>query len=93
MSSSKTLRIRQPGKHALWNPETGLHETPSPAEQYTDDHPLVKAHRWAFGSDEEIAEEQAAAKLVTSVRIADVEQATANPGEKRRVGRPRKDES
>ena len=92
MAEGGTLRVREPGKHALLNPDTGLHETPAPGQQYSPDHPLVRAHRWAFGSDEEIAAEQEAARNVTSVRIADVvEQATANPGEKRRVGRPRKD--
>jgi len=79
------LRIREPGKHALLNPETGLHQTPKGEEQFTADHPLVKAHPWAFGTEAEIAADKAAREAVTSVPI---EQATAAPGEKRQTRRP-----
>lgn len=82
------LRIREPGKHALLHPETGLHISPKPDEQFTEDNPLVKAHRWAFGTEDEIAAEREAAQNVTSVPI---EQATSAPGEKRPTRRaPRK---
>jgi hypothetical protein len=81
------LRVRAPGKHALLNPETGLHESPGIDDRFAPNHPLVKAHRWAFGTDAEIAAEVAEAQAVTSVRIADVEQATAAPGEKRATRR------
>lgn len=91
MTEGGTVRVREPGKHALYNPATQLHETPAPGQQFPRDHSLVLAHPWAFGTDEEIAAEQDAARRVTSVPIPVVEQATANPGEKRRVGRPRKD--
>jgi hypothetical protein len=81
------LRVREPGKHALLNPETGLHETPRPDGQFAEDHPLVKAHRWAFGTEAEIAAEREAAANVTSVPIEPVEQATNAPGEKRTARR------
>lgn len=83
------LRIREPGKHALLNPESGLHETPKGDVQFTADHPLVKAHPWAFGTEEEIAAAKDEAMAVTSVPIEPVEQATAAPGEKRATRRPR----
>lgn len=86
-STTRYLRIREPGKHALLNPETGLHETPKPDAQFTADHPLVQAHGWAFGTDEEIGAEQEEARNVTSVPIEPVEQATAAPGEKRAARR------
>jgi hypothetical protein len=85
------LRVREPGKHALLNPETGLHETPKGDTQFAADHPLVKAHPWAFGTEEEIAAEREAARNVTSVPIEPpVEQATRAPGERRTTRRPRK---
>jgi hypothetical protein len=84
---SEYLRVREPGKHALLNPETGLHETPRPDGQFTEDHPLVQAHRWAFGTEDEIAAEKEAAANVTSVPIEPVEQATKAPGEKRATAR------
>lgn len=89
MAESETtyLRVREPGKHALLNPETGLHETPKPEAEFTPDHPLVKTHRWAFGTDEEIRAEQDAARNVTSVPIEPVEQATRAPGERRTTRR------
>ena len=85
MSEPKYLRIREPGKHALLNPDTGLHETPRPGDQYTADHPLVRAHPWAFGSEEDIAAEQEAAR---NVREVPVPPAPAAEGEKR-AGRRR----
>lgn len=83
------LRVREPGKHAILNPESGLHEVPDPRAQYTTEHPLVKAAPWAFGTDEEIASEADAARNVREVPqpVAPVEAATANPGEKRAVRR------
>lgn len=84
---ARTVRVREPGKHALLNPETGLHEVPRGDQQFAPNHPLVMAHAWAFGTDDEIADAQDAAQAVTSVPIPQVEQATANPGEKRNVRR------
>jgi hypothetical protein len=82
------LRYRYPGKHAIWSdPDkggSGLHEVPDPAAQYTEDHPLVRSARWAFGTEDEIALEQNAARNVREVPQP-VEQATAGPGEKRNV--------
>ncbi len=84
---TKFLRVRTPGQHAILNPETGLHEVPDPAAQYTEQHPLVKAAPWAFGTDEEIAAAADAARARTEVPQPQVEQATAAPGEKRQVRR------
>lgn len=84
------LRVREPGKHALLNPDTGLHETPKPEAEFTADHPLVRAHPWAFGTDDDIRAEQEAAQAVTSVPIEPVEQATQAPGEKRATRRTAK---
>jgi len=75
------LRVREPGKHALLNPETGVHVTPKPEEEFTEDHPLVRAHPWAFGTDEEIRASS------NSLPIEPVEQATRAPGERRAVPR------
>ena len=80
------LRVREPGKHAILNPETGLHETPDPTMQYTSSHPLVKAAPWAFGTDEEIAAAADARRNIASVPQP-VEAATANPGERRTTRR------
>ena len=84
---SKFMRVREPGKHAIYNPVSGLHEVPNPATRYPGDHPLVKAAPWAFGTEEELALEVEVAARVTSVPQPQVEQATANPGEKRTVRR------
>lgn len=91
MAATKYVRVREPGKHALLNPESGLHMTPKADEEFPADHPLVKAHPWAFGSDEDIRAERDAASRVTSVPIdAPVERATRAPGERRQTRRPRK---
>ena len=70
--------VRFKGGVILRHPETGDPFVPS-TDPIDETDPLVKAHRWAFASDEEVAEEQAAARQVTSVSI---EQATKAPGEK-----------
>lgn len=80
----KLVRVREPGKCALLNPETGSHEVPDPTVSYSADHPLVKAHPWAFGSDEEVHAEREAAAAVDSVQI---ERAVAIPGQRRNVRR------
>lgn len=87
MAVSKFLRVREPGKHAILNPESGLHEVPDRGTQYTADHPLVRAAPWAFASEEQIAEEAEAAANVREVPQPPVEQATAAPGEKRATRR------
>jgi hypothetical protein len=90
MPDAQYLRVREPGKHAILNPESGLHEVPDPAGQYTEDHPLVRAARWAFVTESEFAAEQEAARNLREVPQPQVEQATAGPGEKRNVRRAAK---
>jgi hypothetical protein len=78
------LRVREPGKHALLNPETGLHESPGMDDRFAPNHPLVKAHRWAFASDAELADKAESDRKVTAVRVADaepVETTEATPGQ------------
>lgn len=82
------VRIRHPGQHALYDASSGTHFTPRIDEYFEEDHPLVRQHRWAFGSDAEIAEQVQADQRRTSVPIPQVEAATANPGEKRMTKRP-----
>ena len=88
-----TLRFKPTtgGRVAILNPQTGLHEVPDPSRQYPADHPLVVAAPWAFGSEDDIAAAEEARDSVTAVPIADVaaeiEQATASPGEKRSTRR------
>ena len=86
------MRVREQYKHepcALLDPTSGAHIVPDPTKQYADDDPMVLNAPWYFEREGE--KEQTERE---SVRIADVvEQATANPGEKRRVGRPRKDQT
>lgn len=87
MASKPKVRVRQPGQHALYEPESGVHMTPRIDEYFEQDHPLVKAHPWAFGTDAELAERVHADQQVTSVPVPQVEQATAAPGEKRATRR------
>jgi hypothetical protein len=78
------LRVREPGKHALLNPETGLHESPGMDDRFAPSHPLVKAHRWAFASDAELAAKAEADRTITAVSIVDaspVETTEAAPGQ------------
>lgn len=80
---AKFVRARK-GTPALLHPDTGLLIVPSPDTPVADSDPLVKAHKWAFVSDEELAEEaDTAARSHGPV----VEQATASPGEKRTTRR------
>jgi hypothetical protein len=89
-----SVRVREPGKHAIMNPATGMHMVPDPAVLYSSDDPLVQAAPWAFATDEELAREAAErAAGNSSVPVPQVEQATRAPGEKRSVGRPRRDAS
>lgn len=79
-----TKYVRFKGGVILRHPDTGLASVP-PADAPIDaSDPLVKAYPWAFASDDEIADEQASARQVTSVRV---EAATAAPGEKRSTKR------
>ena len=87
---AEKFRVREPGKYALLNPETGLHECPGLDDRYAPHHPLVKAHPWAFATDVELAAKVAEDRSVTAVRIADaepVEFAVEVPTPGRRGGR------
>lgn len=84
MSAKPRVRVRHPGQHALYDPAAGMHITPKIDEYFEPDHPLVKAHGWAFGTDAELAAEVEADRQVDSVPI---EAATAAPGEKRATRR------
>lgn len=79
------MRVRERYKHepcALLDPASGAHIVPDPTRQYADDDPMVLNAPWYFIAEGEAEEPQA-----ESVRIADVEQATRAPGEKRRTVR------
>jgi hypothetical protein len=81
---AEKLRIREPGKHALLNPITGLHESPGLNDRFDADHPLVKAHGWAFATEAEIAAQAEVDRTITAVRVVDaepVETTEATPGQ------------
>lgn len=79
----KLVRVRGDlSATALIDPESGFHVTPQQGEVYEESHPLVKAHRWAFETDEE-----AEARLAQPKGEIVVERATAKPGEKRATKR------
>lgn len=81
---AKFVRARQ-GVPALLHPDTGALVVPSPNQPIDSSDVLVKTFPWAFISDEDLAAEQAnQARYVTE---APLEQATANPGEKRNARR------
>jgi hypothetical protein len=81
---AEKLRIREPGKHALLNPETLNHESPGIDDRFDADHPLVKAHGWAFATEAEIAAKVDDDRHVTAVSVVDaspVETTEAAPGQ------------
>ena len=80
---AKYVRARK-GTPALLHPDTGLLVVPSPDTPVADSDPLVKAHKWAFVSDEDLAAE---AEQGARSHGPVVEQATASPGEKRTTKR------
>lgn len=82
----KYVRARA-GIPALLHPESGVLVSPSPDVPVLESDPLVKKFRWAFQSDDEIAEEIEAAK---DEPRAVVESVTAAPGEKRSTRRAKK---
>jgi hypothetical protein len=75
--------VRFKGGVILRHPETGAPFVPG-SDPVDETDPIVKANRWAFASDGELAEERAAARNVDSVTI---EKATRAPGEKRSTKR------
>lgn len=82
-------RVREKYKanpQAIFDPSIQAHVVPDPRLQFDDDHPLVVMRPDYFIKEGEEEEEPP-----TSIRIADIEQATRAPNEKRRgPGRPRK---
>lgn len=85
---SKTLRVRpyhMGGPCAVYVEELGVHVVPNPAQAYSEDDPVVKAARWMFVTDEELAADGGNVPP-TEVRIED---ATARPGARRGTRRPR----
>jgi len=79
------MRVREHYKAnpcALLDPKSGAHIVPDPTKQYADDDPLVLNAAWYF-----IAEGEDDAAAPEAVAIADVEQATTAPGEKRTARR------
>jgi hypothetical protein len=66
---------------AVRHPVSDAYIVLDPRTDYADDDVLLDAYPWAFVPPAENATE-----IVESVRI---ERATAEPGERRRVGRPR----
>lgn len=81
---SRTVRPTQ--VVAVRHPQHGGFVTPSPAQAYAADDPLVRAYPWLFSTEEELASRGAEPTLRES---APVEQATRAPGEKRTTRRPR----
>lgn len=67
---TKFVRVREPGKHALLHPESGLHITPRAEELFDVKDPLVKAHPWAFATDQELSD---------AAQLAIDQQATSEP--------------
>ena len=67
---------------ALLDVAAGAHRVPDAGIKYVDSDPLVAAYPWYFVAD---GEEEAG--VPTAVRIADVEAATAGPGERRTTRR------
>lgn len=73
----KIVRIKEPGRHVVMRPGTKIAFVPDPHIPYRDDDELVLAYPWMFEADEDLL-------LADAV----IEEATANPGQARRVGRP-----
>ena len=74
----KYMRVKpDEGNCVVSHPLTQQFVAPDRGKRYRSDDPLVEAHPWLFISEEELAED------------SPVEQATANPGERRSIRRPR----
>lgn len=79
---SEILRVRPAhmgGPCAVYVEELGTHIVPNPALSYSEDDPVVKAARWMFVTEAELAA-QGTYSPPTEVRIED---ATARPGSRR----------
>lgn len=79
------VRIRE--ALSLFDFESGTYRAPALDEYLDSDDPFVKAHQWAFATDDELAVAAAAAPVTEVI----VEAASAEPGTKRRRGRPAKE--
>ncbi|WP_435585813.1 hypothetical protein [Micromonospora aurantiaca (nom. illeg.)] len=80
--ASKTVRANQAA--AVRHPEHGGFVTPSPADSYPADDPLVRAYPWLFSSEDDRPEAEPALR-----ESAPIERATRAPGERRPGRRPR----
>jgi hypothetical protein len=76
--------VRFKGGVILRHPDTGAPFVPQAGTPLEESDPIVKAYRWAFESEDEVAQ-AVQAPVVDSVRV---EQATKRPGEKRATKRP-----
>lgn len=86
--SETILRVRpytMGGPCAVWVEELGTHIVPNPAQPYSADDPVVKAARWMFVTDAELA----AAEPDVPPTSVPIEQTTAEPGERRATTRRR----
>lgn len=63
-----TVRVKPDVAATVYNAETASYEALTPGRPYDSSDPFVKANAWAFTTD---------------VELDSVEQATAEPGEKR----------
>ncbi len=76
-------KVRVRGIYALTDPETGVTVVPRAEDYYDTSDSIVKQHGWAFATDDELQEAQAAGPVESVI----VEAATAAPGEKRATRR------
>lgn len=58
---AKLYRIKDPGQHALRDPESNIYVVPDASRAYPADHPLVRAYPYLFESDEDRVEDASAA--------------------------------
>lgn len=75
------VRVKEPV--SIYDHDAQVFVTPAVGDYWDDSDPFVKANRWAFATDEELAE-IAAAPALTEVTV---EAATAAPGERRATKR------
>ncbi len=74
-----TMRVKADVAASVYDASQQMHVTLTPGHEYDSAHPLVKEYPWAFENDADNDDGKSARRA----RRADVEQATANPGEKR----------
>lgn len=76
------VRVKADVSATIYDPTIGGYTALTPGVEYDANDPVVKANGWAFQSDA-TSEAKPRARAVA----LDVEQATANPGEKRTTRR------